>query len=158
PFVPGERMYRTGDLGRVLADGDLDCLGRSDFQVKIRGFRIELGEIEAVLERFPGIRKGVVAVFSPPGGEAQPARYFLAEAGRAIDTDALKAHLAAALPPYMVPQQFVALEALPLTPAGKVDRKALPAPVIAARGARSGEALRDDVDVAIAEIWQDLLG
>jgi amino acid adenylation domain-containing protein len=158
PFVPGQRMYRTGDLGRVLADGDLDCLGRSDFQVKIRGFRIELGEIEAVLERFPGVRKGVVNVFSRPGGDAQLAAYFVAEAGRALDTDALKAHLSAALPPYMVPQQFVALEALPLTPAGKVDRKALPAPVIASRAAGGGEGLRNDVDVAIAEIWQELLG
>src|SRR6185437_4208731 len=136
----------------------LDCLGRSDFQVKIRGFRIELGEIEAVLERFPGVRKGVVNVFSRPGGDAQLAAYFVAEAGRALDADALKAHLSCALPPYMVPQQFVALESLPLTPAGKVDRKALPAPVIAARAAGGGEALRDDVDVAIAEIWQDLLG
>ncbi|HEY4395994.1 MAG TPA: amino acid adenylation domain-containing protein [Polyangia bacterium] len=168
PFVPGQRMYRTGDLGRVLADGDLDCLGRSDFQVKIRGFRIELGEIEAVLERFPGVRKGVVNVFSRPGGDAQLAAYFVAEADRTLDTDALKAHLSAALPPYMVPQQFVALEALPLTPAGKVDRKALPAPVIVSRAAGAGaagagaagggEALRDDVDVAVAEIWQDLLG
>jgi amino acid adenylation domain-containing protein len=158
PFVPGERMYRTGDLGRVLADGDLDCLGRSDFQVKVRGFRIELGEIEVVLERFPGVRKAAVNLFTRPGGDAQLVAYFVAGAGQPVDVEALRAHLQAALPPYMVPQQFVALAALPLTPAGKVDRKALPAPVLAPRSAGDAGGLRDDVDVAIAEIWQDLLG
>jgi amino acid adenylation domain-containing protein len=157
PFVPGERMYRTGDLGRVLADGDIECLGRSDFQVKLRGFRIELGEIEAALERFPGVRKGVVSLFARTADDQQLAAYYVTEGGPA-DLDALKKHLNGALPPYMVPQFFVQMEKLPLTPAGKVDRKSLPAPAAPARGGGDGEALRDDIDVAIAEIWQNLLG
>jgi amino acid adenylation domain-containing protein len=158
PFVPGERMYRTGDLGRIAGDGNIECLGRSDHQVKVRGFRIELGEIEGVLERFPGVRKGVVNLVTRAGDDHQLAAYYVGDPGPAIDLEALKKHLLGALPPYMVPQYFVQLETLPLTPAGKVDRKALPAPAVTARAGGDGESLRDDVDVAIAEIWQDLLG
>ncbi len=158
PFVPGERMYRTGDLGRVLADGDIECLGRSDFQVKLRGFRIELGEIEASLERFTGVRKAVVNLFTRSGDDQQLAAYYVTEGGRPVDLEGLKKHLARELPPYMVPQFFVQLDKLPLTPAGKVDRKALPAPAAPARRGSDGESLRDDIDMAIAEIWQDLLG
>jgi amino acid adenylation domain-containing protein len=158
PFVPGERMYRTGDLGRVAADGNIECLGRSDFQVKVRGFRIELGEIEAALERFPGVRKGVVNLVTRTGDDHQLAAYYMGDAGRTIDLEALRKHLMGALPPYMVPQYFVQLDTLPLTPAGKVDRKALPAPAVSARGGGDTESLRDDIDVAVAEIWQELLG
>jgi len=163
PFVPGERMYRTGDLGRVLPDGDLECLGRSDFQVKIRGFRIELGEIEAVLERFPGIRKAAVHLLERAATGPQLCAYWVAEPGRngdqPVDQTALRAYLQGNLPSYMLPQHYLALDALPLTPAGKVDRKALPAVETESPGIGSSlESLRDDIDVAVAEIWQELLG
>ena len=155
PFVKGARMYRTGDLGRVLPDGDLECLGRGDAQVKIRGFRIELGEIEAAIDRFEGIRKAVVQLVQL-GQAPQLVAYWVADPGGNVEVAALKAHLQRTLPPYMLPQQFVALDAWPMTPAGKIDRRALPAPKSDKQA--SGEPLRDDVDVTISEIWQELLG
>jgi amino acid adenylation domain-containing protein len=159
PFIPGERIYRTGDLGRILPNGDIECLGRSDFQVKVRGFRIELGEIEAVAERLPGVRKAVVSLFEQGGLGPQLAVYWVPEPGDPVDQLALRTHLQGALPPYMVPQHYVALDALPLTPAGKVDRKSLPPPKVQTEASGTAlESLRDDVDVAVAEIWQELLG
>jgi amino acid adenylation domain-containing protein len=155
PYVLGDRMYRTGDLGRVLADGDIECLGRGDSQIKLRGFRIELAEIEAALERFAGVRKSVVKLVEK-GQAPQLVAYWVADPSAAVDEAALKAHLQRLLPPYMLPQHYVAMDKWPMTPAGKIDRKALPEPK--AQRAAGAQDFRDDVDVAVAEIWEELLG
>ncbi|SFL00136.1 amino acid adenylation domain-containing protein [Lysobacter sp. cf310] len=122
------RLYKTGDLARPLADGDLEYLGRSDHQVKIRGFRIETGEIESVLARHECVRAcAVIAAADRDGGEARLVAYVVPAEARASQAT-LRAHLATALPDYMVPSVFVELAALPLTENGKLDRRALPAP------------------------------
>lgn len=124
----GARMYRTGDLVRWRTDGRLDFLGRADHQIKLRGYRIELGEIEAAMDGFAGIRQAVVMAREDMPGVVRLVGYYTADTS--IDEHALKAHLAAMMPDYMVPTAFVALEAFPLTPNRKVDRKALPAPQV----------------------------
>ncbi|MFH7597091.1 amino acid adenylation domain-containing protein [Streptomyces racemochromogenes] len=131
PFhpVPGSRMYRTGDLARFRPDGDIDFLGRIDHQVKIRGYRIELGEIEARLLLHPGVSEAVVAARTDAHGDKCLAAYVVGVAGRAPDAAELRSFLAEALPGYMVPAEFVHLPALPLSTAGKVDRRLLPDPV-----------------------------
>src|SRR5690606_38517389 len=131
--VTGERLYRTGDLGRYLPDGSIEFLGRADFQVKIQGFRIELGEIEAQLDRHPRVSACVVTAWGPSRGDKRLVAYVVGDGGD-VPADDLRAHLAAALPAYMVPSVFVALPALPLTPNGKIDRQALPAPDAALHG------------------------
>ena len=131
PFVdaPDARMYKTGDLGRWLADGTLEFLGRSDFQVKIRGFRIELGEIEAQVMAFPGVREaGVLAREDSPGHKRLVAYFAPLDPQRPVEVEALRRHLIAQLPDYMVPVAYVAMEAMPLSPNGKLDRAKLPAP------------------------------
>ena len=134
PGRAGARLYRTGDLARHLldgvADGAIEFLGRIDHQVKIRGLRIELGEIEAALAAHPSVREAVVVVTA----DQRLAAYVVAAGGWEISPADLRAHLAATLPEYMVPALFVPLAALPLSPNGKVDRRALPAPGTAAAG------------------------
>jgi amino acid adenylation domain-containing protein len=127
--VPGARLYRTGDQGRLLPDGNLECRGRLDSQVKIRGYRIELGEIEQVLLAADGVRRAVVTVREDTPGDVRLVGYVVAEDGAAVDEHALFEHARSKLPGYMVPQHLVALDAIPLLPNGKVDRKSLPAPV-----------------------------
>lgn len=124
----GPRMYRTGDLARWRADGKLDFLGRADHQIKLRGYRIELGEIEAAMDGFAGVRQAVVMAREDVPGLVRLVGYYTA--GAPVDEVALKAHLAAMMPEYMVPTAFVMLESFPLTPNRKVDRKALPAPQV----------------------------
>jgi natural product biosynthesis luciferase-like monooxygenase protein len=124
----GARMYRTGDLVRWRSDGRLDFLGRADHQIKLRGYRIELGEIEAAMDAFTGIRQAVVMAREDVPGLVRLVGYYTCNA--ALDDAALKAHLAAMMPDYMVPSAFVMLDAFPLTPNRKVDRKALPAPQV----------------------------
>ncbi|WP_074262236.1 non-ribosomal peptide synthase/polyketide synthase [Pseudomonas aeruginosa] len=153
PFVAGERMYRTGDLARYRADGVIEYAGRIDHQVKLRGLRIELGEIEASLLEHPWVREA--AVLAVDG--KQLVGYVVLESEGGDWREVLAAHLAASLPEYMVPAQWLALERMPLSPNGKLDRKALPAPEVSV--AQAGySAPRNAVERTLAEIWQDLLG
>ncbi|HEX2079053.1 MAG TPA: amino acid adenylation domain-containing protein, partial [Longimicrobium sp.] len=162
-FVPdafgaaaGGRLYRTGDLVRYQEDGTLAFLGRVDHQVKVRGFRIELGEVEAALQRHPGVREAVVTVREDEPGDRRLAAYVVPADGAAPDAAALRAHLSAALPEYMVPGVFVVLDRLPLTPVGKVDRAALPAPERAGPG-RDYVAPRDATEALLAGIFAQVL-
>ncbi|HET9229165.1 MAG TPA: amino acid adenylation domain-containing protein [Thermoanaerobaculia bacterium] len=151
PFGDGARLYRTGDLVRWRRDGRLDFVGRADHQVKIRGFRIELGEIEAVLREHPDVRDAV-AVAREEGGERRLVAYVTGNG-----TDGLRAFLADRLPSYMVPSAFVRLSELPLSPNGKVDLAALPAP-------ESDHQFEEDtpprtpVEEMLAVIWAQVLG
>ncbi|MGN9817936.1 amino acid adenylation domain-containing protein [Streptomyces sp. SD11] len=148
---PGERMYRTGDLARWTSDGTVEYLGRTDDQVKIRGFRVELGEIEAVLGRHDTVAQAVVV----PHGQRLVAYVVPVPAG-ATDAAALRRHTAAELPEHMVPTAFMALDALPLTPSGKLDRRALPAPDFAAT--TTDTLPRTPREEIICGLFADVLG
>ena len=128
PVNPGERIYRTGDIARWLPDGNVEYLGREDHQVKIRGLRIELGEIENTIREFPGVGDCIVLVKRYSESVILIVAYLVERA--AVDTDGLKEHLKKRLPDYMVPSHFERIGAIPLTPTGKADRKALPEPQI----------------------------
>ncbi|MYV78801.1 amino acid adenylation domain-containing protein [Streptomyces sp. SID1046] len=157
--VPGARRYRSGDSARRGADGDHEYLGRLDHQVKVRGYRIELGEIENALTRHPDVRDCVVIVDEDSVGEPRLVAYWVpGGAERADSTTELREHLGRTLPAYMLPNVFVALDRLPLTLNGKVDRRALPAPE-AVRPDLGGafEAAGTPVEKALAEIWADVL-
>ncbi|WP_239143118.1 amino acid adenylation domain-containing protein [Variovorax sp. WS11] len=155
PFdAQGGRLYRTGDLVRWRHDGQLEYLGRIDHQVKIRGFRVELGEIEAQLLAQPGVREAVVVAQEAPGGGVRLVGH---AAGEALEAAALRGALAAALPDYMVPAVLLTLAALPLSANGKIDRKALPAPVAGAAEA-GHEPPQGDTEEALAAIWCEVLG
>jgi amino acid adenylation domain-containing protein len=167
PFAEGERLYRTGDLGRYLPDGDLEFLGRNDFQVKIRGYRIELGEIEARLTSLAGVGQAVVVAREDDGGDRRlvayysPATGLVDEEGNAagpVDAEALRARLSAVLPDYMVPSAYVPMDSFPLTPNGKLNRQALPAPNREAYGRRDYEAPQGLIEETLAGIWCELLG
>jgi amino acid adenylation domain-containing protein len=153
----GGRLYRTGDLCRTLAGGEIEFLGRIDFQVKLRGLRIELGEIEAVLAGHPCVRETVVTAPADATGDVRLVAYWV-PAGEAPDEDELRRHVARTLPEHMVPSAFVVLDALPLSPNGKVDRRALPAPETGAAPSREFVAPRDATETALAEIWREVLG
>ncbi|MFG2846318.1 amino acid adenylation domain-containing protein [Kitasatospora sp. NPDC048296] len=154
---PGTRMYRTGDVVRRRADGELEYLGRSDDQVKIRGFRIELGEIEAALLRLPGVRSAAVVVREDHPGDQRLAGYVVPAQGAAVDPAALREQLAEELPGYMVPSAVLALDALPLTGNGKLDRRALPAPA-QDTGTPGGRAPRTELERRLCGIFAELLG
>jgi amino acid adenylation domain-containing protein len=154
---PAPRLYRTGDLAFWRADGTLQVIGRIDHQIKLRGFRIELGEIESVLAQWPGMRQAVVHCREDVPGDRRLVAYYVCDSeGDAPDTTALRAHLGRALPEYMVPSAFVGLDAFPLTPNGKIDRGALPAPGLATG---QGEALapRTPEEAFLASLWKELL-
>ncbi|MBC8997309.1 amino acid adenylation domain-containing protein [Pseudomonas sp. N40(2020)] len=152
------RLYKTGDLARWAADGSLQYLGRNDDQVKVRGFRIELGEIEARLAACAGVREAVVIAREDSPGEQRLVAYWLADEGVEPSAAQLRDHLQASLAEYMVPSAFVRLDAYPLTPNGKLDRKALPPPDSDAFARRGFEAPVGEVEALIAGIWQSLLG
>ncbi|MDQ0703453.1 amino acid adenylation domain-containing protein/non-ribosomal peptide synthase protein (TIGR01720 family) [Pseudomonas sp. W3I7] len=150
PFVSGERLYRSGDLARYRADGVIEYAGRADHQVKLRGLRIELGEIEARLLAHDCVREA--AVLAP---DSQYLVGYLVLQNAADDwRDVLSAHLAETLPDYMVPAQWMLLEQMPLSPNGKLDRKALPKP----EATQQYEAPQSALEQQIAAIWADVLG
>jgi amino acid adenylation domain-containing protein len=150
------RMYKTGDLACYWPDGNIEFLGRNDHQVKIRGFRIELGEIEACLARHAQVRDAVVLATGVDQDKRLVA-YVIADADEQL-ADTLRIHLAASLPEYMVPSAFVQLDAFPLTPNGKLDRRALPAPDTSAIALQKYEAPQGQLETTLAEIWGELLG
>ena len=155
----GARLYRTGDLVRRRPDGNVEFLGRIDHQVKIRGFRVELGEIEAVLEQHTSVRQAVVIAREDIPGDKRLVAYYALEPGTAVSTTALREHLAQQLPDYMVPSAFVQTDKFPLTPNGKVDRKALPAPTGRDLAyACQQVAPRNATERKLVEIWENVLG
>ena len=153
---PEARMYRTGDLARYLPDGNLVFVGRNDNQVKIRGFRIELGEIEGRLAEHLSVREAVVLVLANDGGKRLVA-YVAADQDNQL-ASRLREHLSACLPDYMVPAAFVRLDAFPLTPNGKLDRRALPAPDDAAYARAAYAAPQGETETVLATIWAEMLG
>ncbi len=159
--VPGslrERVYRTGDLGRLHPDGCLELVGRKDFQIKIRGFRMEPGEIEAVLRQQPGVLDAVVVARDTGSGEPRLVAYLVASTGSASDAE-LRRSLEQRLPEHMVPAVFVALDCLPRTPNGKLDRSALPEPEApGSESARPFVAPRTRLEELVARIWAEVLG
>jgi len=157
--VTRARMYKSGDLGRWRADGTMEYLGRNDQQVKVRGFRIELGEIEARLLAHPQVKEATVLAREDAGEDKRLVAYVVPQmAESAPSVEALRTHLSAALPEYMVPSAFVVLERFPLTLNGKLDRKALPAPELGAYLSRQYAAPQGEVEEILAGIWQELLG
>jgi amino acid adenylation domain-containing protein len=168
---PGARLYRTGDLVRWLPDGRLEFLGRIDQQIKMRGFRIEVEEIETVLREHPAVREAAVAVWEPRAGDLpgvapmadrpadrRLAAYVVLDEGAAAGAPELRRHLRGKLPEYMVPAAFVILPALPRTPHGKVDRRALPAPAtIAAAAGESHVPPAGALEERVAGLWREVL-
>lgn len=153
PFGDGERVYRTGDPARYRADGVIEYLGRLDHQVKIRGQRIELGEIDARLLEQALVRDAAVVVQSNDQGQ-QLVAYLVLEAGES-DIALIKDQLKQALPGYMVPNQFVLLDHMPLSPNGKLDRKALPAPAVSIE--QDWQAPQTGLQRQVADIWSEVL-
>ncbi|EHS59970.1 non-ribosomal peptide synthase/polyketide synthase [Paenibacillus sp. Aloe-11] len=156
PFRAGERMYRTGDLARWLPDGNIEYLGRIDHQVKIRGYRIELGEVEAQILKAPSVRETIILARDDEQGQKLLCAYYVASTD--LSPSELRSQLAVELPAYMIPSYFVRLEQMPLTPNGKLDRRALPAPEGSVQSSEDYLAPRTAAEVQLALIWQDILG
>jgi amino acid adenylation domain-containing protein len=163
PFsgIPGSRLYKTGDVARLRAKGQIEVMGRLDHQVKIRGFRIELGEIEARIGEHPGVKEAVVTAREDTPGRKQLVAYLVlhAESPAAPAFPEIRAFLEPKLPDYMIPAYFEVLAALPRTPNGKINRKALPAPKTQAiLPNRPYVAPRTPDEIKLAEIWAEVLG
>ncbi|MGA9770376.1 MAG: amino acid adenylation domain-containing protein [Blastocatellia bacterium] len=160
PFsrTPGARLYRTGDQARYWRDGNIEFLGRIDQQVKIRGYRIELGEIEHVMAQHPGLQNVLAIVREDSPGNRRLVAYIVPAEGSQVSAGDLRDFIKLKLPDYMVPSAFVVLDAMPITPNGKVDRKALPAPEH--NSAETGKPFappRTPVEQALVEMWAELL-
>ena len=155
---PGAKLYKTGDLVRYLSDGAIEFLGRFDHQVKIRGFRIELGEIEVVLGQHAAVREALVLAYKSDRGDKRLVAYVVPIEKQNITVDELRLFLKERLPDYMVPSDFMLMDFMPMTPNGKVDRQALPTPVLAGRTAENifvAPTLR--VHYELQQIWEELL-
>ena len=155
PFIKGERMYKTGDLARWTKDGTIEFLGRLDHQVKIRGFRIELGEIENCLLNHPAVSETIVVAKEDGKGGHYLCAYFTAMADMSVSE--LREHIGKALPDYMIPSYFTQLPEMPLTPNGKIDRKALPEPDASQGRSKDYVGPRTEAEQAVAEVWQAVL-
>jgi hypothetical protein len=153
----GARLYKTGDLARYRPDGTLEYLGRVDDQVKLRGFRIELGEIEANLVDHPDVRQAAVHLWTVKPNDVHIVACCVPVKAGVLSSVSLRKHLRARLPEYMVPQHFLAVGEIPLTPNGKVDRRRLPTPVITESRVGRHEVPSDSVEATIAEIWTKLI-
>ncbi len=160
PFsaTPGATLYRTGDRARWRNDGTLEHLGRLDDQVKVRGFRVELGEIEAVLAEHPDVRQAAVYLWTLKADDVRVVACCVPAKAGVLTLIKLRKHLRARLPEYMIPQYFLPVDEIPLTPNGKVDRRRLPTPVVTESGIGQHEAPADPVEATIAEIWTNLIG
>lgn len=156
PYRPRERLYRTGDLVKWRPDGNIEYLGRMDFQVKIRGLRIELGEIERVLSTHPFVNECVVTAWNMGEGDIHLVGYVVCEKDKSMESSGIKGFLAKSLPEYMIPGIFVFLENMPLSSNGKIDRKSLPVPSLSSD--RIYEAPNNEVEKALVDIWQKVLG
>jgi amino acid adenylation domain-containing protein len=154
---PSSRLYKTGDLARYLPDGSIEFLGRIDHQVKLRGFRIELGEIEATLDQHPTIRQTVVTLQNTPQGDRLVA-YLIPDQHPNLTDQDLRAFLSQKLPAYTIPAVFLWLPSFPLTPSGKIDRKALPIPERSPIHSTSSIPPQTAIEKQLAAIWQNLLG
>jgi amino acid adenylation domain-containing protein len=156
--VTGERLYKTGDLGRYLPDGTIEFLGRADFQLKIRGYRIEPGEIEAALVQHPTVEASVVKAVGEQRGQERLVAYLVSEQEQVPALDELRSFLRQKLPEYMIPSAFVWLDALPLSPNGKIDRQALPEPdTIIANPEKSFVPPHTSLEKVMAGIWSEVL-
>jgi amino acid adenylation domain-containing protein len=157
PFEPGRRMYRTGDLARWLPDGTIAYLGRVDHQVKIRGFRVELGEIESALSGLPGVTSTAAVVVTPRSGGSRLVAYYTSEE-TAVGGEVLREQLRKRLPDYMLPAGIFRLEAMPLTPGGKIDRKRLEQKPVELDAGNHYAAPQTPVEQQLARIWEEVLG
>lgn len=157
---PGARLYRTGDWACLLADGNIELIGRTDDQVKLRGFRIELGEIESALRQHPAVCDAAVVAQEADHrpGDHRLVAYFVQRDGPALEMRSLRAFLKDKLPGYMLPSTFVRLDALPLSPSGKLDRRALPAPDKVKSIDETRVPPRTPVEEMLVEIWSQVLG
>jgi len=154
-----KKVYRTGDLACFRSDGNIEFLGRLDHQVKMRGYRIELGEIESILLNHPEVRESLVIAREDVPGDIRLVAYVIPKNGLFKDIDSLKLQLKEKLPDYMVPSNFVLMDKFPLTPNGKIDRKAFPAPFVTELATTEHDVVlpANEVEIKIAEIWKDLL-
>ncbi|WP_103666397.1 non-ribosomal peptide synthetase [Pseudanabaena sp. BC1403] len=153
-----DRLYKTGDVARYLPDGNIEFIGRSDFQIKIRGFRVEPIEIETQLENYPAVNQAIVLCHDAPNGERVLVSYLSVEQDQTLDIDALEKFLRQKLPVHMLPSSFIVLDEWPLTPNGKVDRKALLDLDAAKQLDEAVIAPRDELEHQLADIWMKLLG
>jgi len=156
PFEPGTRMYKTGDLARWLPDGNIEFLGRTDDQVKIRGYRIELGEIESRLLYHEAVKEAAAAAKEDKGGNKYLCAYVVTD--KELTVSELREHLAKELPDYMIPSCFIQIGKIPLTPNGKIDRKALPEPDSCIKGGTEYKAPGNEIEEKLVKIWQEVLG
>jgi acyl-CoA synthetase (AMP-forming)/AMP-acid ligase II/acyl carrier protein len=156
---PDARLYRTGDLARYRPNGNIEFLGRIDHQVKIRGHRIELGEIEAVLGQHPAVREAVVIAREDVPGDKRLVAYIILHQKRGVSSSELRDYLKKKLPEFMVPSNFVTLDAFPLTPNGKVNRRALPIPAsVRPELENDYVAPRSSTEKVLAKVWSEVLG
>lgn len=158
PFLKGERIYRTGDLAGYLKNGDIEFLGRADNQIKLRGYRIELGEIENVISEFGGIKNVSVTAKEFISGDKRLFAYIVTDNGNKIDKETLIKFLKSKIPDYMIPQDFIFINEMPLTGTGKVDLKSLPEPDLTSGGAASYTEPKDQLELQLVNIWEKVLG
>lgn len=154
---PGPRLYKSGDLARLLPNGEVEYIGRGDAQVKIHGFRIELGEVEAAIAGHERIREARVVAHTDASGAKRLVAYYVTQKGAELPAGELSEHLTSKLPPWMMPSVYLRIETFPLTPHGKVDYAALPAPTVGS--AKIGkETMGTDLEQVVAGVWRKVLG